>query len=239
MAKKKAPRGPNVTTSHVVSLDEFVVQSQKCLARAVESAMEAAKAEVSFSEGDRPMYVVDGLTFDLSAGISSEPGKTVRLDFESREKERSRLTFRVERKPIEVASEPQLILSNLDPLGTLRPNLQLRINYFDRGEPKRGRQVRLNVAESGDSAASNHFDLETDYLGRVEIHVNLDTSVLRVLGDSVPRRLEGLRFEGECFFWVEDVEAQKQSEYLILPISRYVSRPPQGGKAPASHESQA
>lgn len=235
MAKDETSEGRRPGNGPPVPLDEFLVQSQKCLARSVQSAEEAAKAESSFSVGDRPMYVIEGLDFELNVGVRTSAAKSVELDFETNEKERSKVRFRIERKPIEVASGRQLVLSNLDPLGDNLPRLRLRINYMEAtGGPVTSAPIALCMAESGDQEASNRFEFITDVMGRVELELNLATSEIQALGSEATQTLR-LRFRGECFLWVEDAEprrdeetagdaaghAPSQSDVMILPFENY------------------
>lgn len=207
MPDRESPRNAEPRNSSLVSLQEVLVRTQQSLARAVESAQEAVKSETSFSIGDRPMYVIEGIDLELSAGINPGGERSLQLDFDAPGDQRSRLKFRVVRKPMEVAQGEQLIVSNLDPLGTDRSHIRLRILYFkyqDGSEEVRSdAPIRLCFAESGDVKARHCIELKTDRLGRAEVHVDLIRQKLQVVAAGSDRQDLELEFLGECYIWAE------------------------------------
>ena len=135
MATQKEQQNDSESTTS--TLEEFLVACQKSLARSVQSAQQIGKSDSEFAQGERPVYVIDEVDFDLSAGVRITPGtnrappERVLLDFDAPSEQRSRLRFTVASRPIEILLGAKLELANLDPLGEHLPNARLRLWLVD------------------------------------------------------------------------------------------------------------
>lgn len=154
------------------SLDDFLIECQKSLARVSSSSSEASKADSEFARGERPNYAVDGITFKLHAGIhlgSSQQwpdSKRIQLDFHADPEARSELVFRVEARPVEVISGAKLEIANLDPVGDDLPTARLRVWLVnDQGQPVEKYPVQVHFSPAGrkDSVV---IPMTTDVTGR-------------------------------------------------------------------------
>ncbi|MEO0651995.1 MAG: hypothetical protein AAFZ65_15075 [Planctomycetota bacterium] len=173
---ERDPQDPQTT------LEEFLIACQKSLARAAASATEASKSDSEFVQGERPVYVIEGIDFDLNAGVHiGEAGTgapdSVHLHFGAATDERSRLRFRVEKRPMEILSGAKLELANLDVTGEDLPLVRMRAWLVDdKGVPVPNYPVVLHFARAGDKRLrdSEKIEVQTDVVGRVDFYV--DTS---------------------------------------------------------------
>ncbi len=213
-----------------VTLEEFLVACQKSMARSVYAAEQAGKADIEFSLGERHFYSIDALDFDLSAAIHVGTGadradKSVRLDFAADPSKRSKLSFRVETKPVTFLEGACLRLADLDPLGKFRPDLNLRIWLVNNERrPVPNYVVYLNVVRAGTRAPSTAQTLEltTDAAGRINFWFRARTSEIDVLGDKVHK----LDLGGNADFFIsatcdhpnaDQADVRLDSEMLRMP----------------------
>src|SRR5215813_8003927 len=118
--------------SQGVALELFLTACQKSLARSVRTAQQSSKADNEFALGQRPIYMIDGIDMDVSAGIQvaaprqETGGEHVVLDFHAPADIRSRIRFRVQSTPAELLKGAKLELTNLDPLGLSAPVSRMR-----------------------------------------------------------------------------------------------------------------
>lgn len=215
-----------------VSLEAFLVACQKSLARSVYAAEQAGKADIEFSLGERHLYSIDALDFDLSAaidvGTAADPGDdSVRLDFAADPSRRSKLSFRVETKPMTFLEGARLQLADLDPLGKSRPDLHLRIWLANNDrKPVPNYKVFLNVVKAGTRApnTAQTLELTTDDAGRINFWIRAQANQIDVLGDKVHK----VDLSGAADFFIsatcdhpqpEDDDDRLDSEMLRLPAS--------------------
>lgn len=211
MAKKA------ITSSHQeepssTTLEEFLVACQKSLARSVRSAQQAAKSDSEFAQGERPVYIIDAIDFELNAGLSLTPHdakhEAVVVNFDTPFSERSKLRFRVESKPIELLRNAKLELANLDPLGEQLPNARLRAWLIgEDGRTVPGYPVQIYYARAGDKLARQPIEVSTDSVGRVDFSVETLENEIKVVGtrDRFPAYVRGGgrgRVADEFFVWV-------------------------------------
>lgn len=161
------------------TLEEFIVACQKSLSRAMRSAQAAARAEHDLSSGERPLYAVEGLQFELKVGaqlIQGENGNSgdrVLLDFDAPADARSTISFRVEPKLIEADDEPTIELANLDVLAEFKPVSRYRIRASDKdGNPMPNRRVSVIFVHPGDTTVQSRIDLDSDILGQIELTID-------------------------------------------------------------------
>lgn len=196
------------------TLEHFLVACQKSLARSVRSAQQAAKSDSEFSQGERPVYMVDGIEVDLSAGIVVSGGGEGRsadrigLDFRATGELRSRVRFRVETRPVELLAGAKLEISNLDPLGQDLPDARLRAWLVDPGgNPVPFYPVSIYYARAGDKRLRQPIESKTDCVGRLDFFVEALSNRLKIVGDRTVHdayvRGSGRgRVPDEYFVWV-------------------------------------
>jgi hypothetical protein len=167
---------PSTEVEHdLPSLEEFLIECQKSLARVASSSAEASKADSEFVRGERPSYAVDGVTFKISAGIQMGESKVwagsprIKLDFNAAAAERCELEFRVESRPMEIVSGAKLEIANLDPLGNDLPLLKLRVWLVnDRGQPVADYKIKLHFLVAGAKREVVFDTFKTDAAGRCD-----------------------------------------------------------------------
>jgi len=174
------------------TLEEFILACQKSLARAAQGAREETRMEADFVRGERPLYVVDRLEFEIHTGIRAaayrdDTHHSVLLDLEDAPDRRSVLRFTVEHKPLEFETGPRIALADLDPLGANLPIARLRSWVLDaEGSAWPGQLVTLHVytPESTDEAGSvSHY---TNAMGRVEFEIDPNENLVEAaFGPSV------------------------------------------------------
>ena len=220
---RKAPAKKKVATANervaggekadAVTLEEFIVACQKSLARSVRSAQQAGKSDSEFAQGERPLYMVDGLEFTLSAGIRVLSGEQeslaerVLLNFDEPVERRSSLKFRVDIHPSELLAGAKLELANMDPLGQELPDARMRIWLVDdNGQPVPNHKVRICFARAGEKRGKDPLVATTDSVGRIDFFVDTRANQVKIVGD---RRRHELYLRGggrgkvpdEYFVW--------------------------------------
>src|SRR5262245_45214382 len=170
--KPAAPETPGV------ALELFLTACQKSLARAVRSAQQSGKADNEFALGQRPIYMIDGIDMDISAGVLvSTPrrdagGEHVLLNFNAPPDIRSRFKFRVQSTPVELLKGAKLELANLDPLGVSAPVARMRAWLVDdRGRPVSKAEIELHFARAGEKDPKHVITVVTDSAGRADFFV--------------------------------------------------------------------
>lgn len=196
-----------------VPLELFLTACQKSLARSVRTAQQSGKADNEFALGQRPIYMIDGIDMDISAGVLvSTPreeagGERVLLDFQAPPDTRSRIRFRVQSTPVELLKGTKLELANLDPLGASAPVARMRVWLVDaRGRPIPNATINLHFARAGEKEPKHVIQAVTDAAGRVDFFVEPMTDEVKIVGDrerkKVFLRSSGRRVnEDEYFVW--------------------------------------
>ena len=222
--KVQRSRRTSAAVGDAVELERFLVACQKSLARAFEASHETSRSEHSFVVGNRPLFAVDELQFNVSAGLVADEYGKPRLDFEAPAEGRSNLMFKVARRPLEITGQQRIELANLDPLLVKYPVMPLRITCTDDElQPAALQHVVLVIAQAGDPSPDNRFELQADLLGRVELRLDLKRRRLKALGSKEIAREHhvSLRDEGECYVWAEVMDQGKlahRTTTLILPM---------------------
>src|SRR4051812_32389801 len=182
--KPAAPEVPGVP------LELFLTACQKSLARSVRTAQQSGKADNEFALGQRPVYMIDGIDMDISAGVlvatprEEAGGERVLLDFQAPADTRSRLRFRVQSTPVELLKGAKLELANLDPLGTSAPIARMRVWLVDvRGRPVPNATIDLHFARAGEKEPKHVIQAVTDAAGRVDFFVEPMTEEVKIVGD--------------------------------------------------------
>jgi hypothetical protein len=204
---KAAPESPGVP------LELFLTACQKSLARSVRTAQQSAKADNEFALGQRPIYMIDGIDMDVSAGVLvSTPreqagGERVILDFQAPPETRSRIRFRVQSTPVELLKGAKLELANLDPLGTSAPVARMRVWLVDgTGRPVPNATITLHFARAGEKEPKHVIQAVTDSAGRVDFFVEPMTDEIKIVGDRERKKVflrsggRGIN-EDEYFVW--------------------------------------
>jgi L-fucose mutarotase/ribose pyranase (RbsD/FucU family) len=187
---------PATPESPGVPLELFLTACQKSLARSVRSAQQSGKAENEFALGQRPVYMIDGIDMDVSAGLlvslprQDGGGEHVLLDFHSPAETRSRIRFRVQSTPVELLKGAKLELANLDPLGASAPVARMRAWLVDdHGHPLPGATIDLHFARAGEKTAKQLIRMKTDSGGRVDFFVEPMTNEVKVVGDRTRKKV--------------------------------------------------
>src|SRR5262245_55294830 len=114
------PEGPRERTSMIqgreapTRLEDFLVACQKSLGRAVRNAQQSAKTDNEFALGERPVYMISGVEFEVKAAMSVShrknrfAGESVLVDFDAPAETRSTIKFRVESRPVELLKGAKL-----------------------------------------------------------------------------------------------------------------------------------
>ena len=212
------------------TLEEFLVACQKSLARSIKSAQQMGKSDSEFAQGERPVYVIDEVDFDLSAGVHIEPsgnkrlGERVLLDFEAPQERRSRLRFTVATKPVELLVGAKLELANLDPLGEELPNARLRVWLVNhRGMPVANYPVRLHFARAGEKRLKSPITVQTDSVGRIDFVVETRDNKVKVV--RVRKRYD-VYLQGsveEYFVWAT-ADRDKDWKSVVEPAAPFPPR---------------
>ena len=212
-AEAPAETKPAAPESPGVPLELFLTACQKSLARSVRTAQQSGKADNEFALGQRPIYMIDGIDMDVSAGVQlatpreQAGGECVLLDFQAPADTRSRIRFRVQSTPVELLKGAKLELANLDPLGTSSPVARMRVWLVDAmGRPVPNATVNLHFARAGEQEPKHVIQAVTDSAGRVDFFVEPLSDEVKVVGDR-DRKKVFLRGSGrginddEYFVW--------------------------------------
>lgn len=195
-------------------LEEFLVACQKSLGRAVRNAQQSAKTDNEFALGERPVYMISGVEFEVKAAMSVGKrqgrfgGESVLVDFDAPAETRSTLKFRVESRPVELLKGAKLELANMDPLGTLGGGARMRAWLVDdEGIPVSGYPVQLHLIRAGDKKDKTVIPTTTDAAGRVDFFIDPLNNDLKVVGDRKHKQvfLQGSgrgQVPDEYFVWV-------------------------------------
>ena len=174
-------------------LEDILIALQKSLARTVRSAQQASKSDSEFAQGERPVYMIDGLDVDLNAALlksSGQGGDKLLVDLNAPAAERSVIRFRVQAKPMEILGGAKLQLANLDPMGGRGKEPRLRVWLVDsEGRPVANHPVRLHFARPGSrSGKSSSYSVQTntDAVGRVDFSVRTREDAVKVVGTREP-----------------------------------------------------
>lgn len=212
------------------TLEQFLVACQKSLARSIQNAQQMGKSDSEFAQGERPVYVIDEVAFDLNAGVHIDPqlegrlGERVILDFDAPGEQRSQLRFTVTTKPVELIVGAKLELANLDPLGETLPNSRLRTWLVDdHGVPVANYPVNLHFARAGEKRLKKPITIPTDSVGRIDFKINIQTNKVKVVGI---RKAFDVYLQGaveEYFVWVT---AARKSEWesVVEPAAPHPPR---------------
>jgi hypothetical protein len=229
-ARRRRSEAPGTTgaaepRTQETPLELFLVACQKSLARSVRSAQQGGKADNDFALGERPVYMIDGIDMDVSAGIRvSTPreetgGEHVLLDFQAPAETRSRIRFRVQSRAVELLKGAKLELVNLDPLGVSAPVARMRAWLVDdKGRPVSNAEIELHFARAGEKASKRPITVVTDSAGRADFFVEPLTDSVKVVGDR-RRRKVFLRGSGrgvnddEYFVWAT---AKRKPEWGVV-----------------------
>lgn len=190
-----APETPAVPRqeSGLPCLEDVLIGLQKSLARTVRSAQQASKSDSEFAQGERPVYMIDGLDVDLNAALFKPSGGAdgpILVDLNAPAAERSVIRFRVQAKPLEILGGAKLQLANLDPMGGRGKEPRLRVWLVDSdGRPVQHHPVTLYFARPGSrTGKSSTFSVKTntDTVGRVDFTVRTSEDSVKVVGTREP-----------------------------------------------------
>jgi hypothetical protein len=201
LSKKKAPpmQPPAARTlkesDDPVTLQEVLVAFQKSLARAARSAEEASRAKADFSLGDRTLYAIDGLNVELNAAVSPVSidgvrNNHIRLDLNAPPEERSRISFRVEARPLELETSSRIMLADLDPLKQSRPIVKVRAIVIGRKtteasappQPLEGVTVEIMIIGQ-ESGLCKSVTGSTNPLGQLSLTIDPAASTVQIAGE--------------------------------------------------------
>lgn len=216
-------------------LENFLVAAQKSLARSVRSAQQSAKADNEFALGERPVYVIEGLDMELSAGVQMggsdrvASGEQVLLDFDAPGEMRSKIRFRIQTKPVELLTGAKLELANLDPLGEDSPLSRMRAWLVDdQGRPVREYPIVLHFVRAGDKTEQPSATVATDAGGRVDFFIDPANSLVKVRRVRKPHKVHLMgsgnkRNPDEYFVWAS---ARAAPQWKAIATSS-APKPPQ------------
>ena len=179
-----------------VPLEVFLIACQKSLARSVRGAQQSGKADNEFALGERPVYMIESVDLEVSAGIAvvaptpRAPGESILLDFQAPAELRSRIRFRVQSKPVELMKGAKLELADLDPLGESAPTARMRAWLVDdTGRPVNNHQIELHFARAGEREPKHRIMAVTDSAGRVDFFIEPSTDDVKVVGDRTRKKV--------------------------------------------------
>ena len=228
MANTNDDKGRGGDERQVTTLETFLVACQKSLARSVKSARQAGKSDSEFAQGERPVYVIDEVGFNLSAGVHIEAddgrltGERVLLDFDAAPERRSTLQFTVAMKPIEVLIGAKLELANLDPLGEQLPDARLRVWLVDeQGKAVPGHPVTLHFCRGGYKTVRK-IETKTSPVGRIDFLVRSQENEVKVVGVRKPFKTYLRGTVEEYFIWAT-TKRKKEWTKVVEPSA---PRPP-------------
>lgn len=214
---------------NITSLENFLVACQKSLARSVRSAQQAGKSDSEFAQGERPVYVIDEVAFDLSAGVHIETdelkdaGERVLLDFEAPSERRSTLQFTVAMKPVEILIGAKLELANLDPLGEQLPDARLRVWLVDdEGRPVANHVVTLHFCRAGYKTI-RQIETKTSPVGRIDFLVQAESNTVKVVGTRKPFKTYLRGAVEEYFVWAT-ADRKPEWKKLVEPTAPHPPR---------------
>jgi hypothetical protein len=174
-------------------LEDVLIGLQKSLARTVRSAQQASRSDSEFAQGERPVYMIDGLDIDLNAALLMPGGGangSLLVDLNAPAAERSVIRFRVQAKPMEILGGAKLQLANMDPMGGRGKEPRLRVWLVDSdGRPVQHHRVTLYFARPGSrTGKSSTFSVETktDTVGRVDFTIRTRDNSVKVVGTREP-----------------------------------------------------
>jgi len=193
-------------------------------------SQQAGKSDSEFAQGERPVYVIDEVDFNLNVGVHIDPdgdeplGERVVLDFNAPEERRSRLQFTVSTRPVEILIGAKLELANLDPMGDDLPNARLRAWLVDdQGTPVPQHPVKLFFARAGDKRLRAPITTATDAVGRVDFRVLLEENKVKVVG--VRKRYDVyLRGSVEEYFVWATAEPSADWKEIVEPAAPHPPR---------------
>jgi len=221
-------KNPGAEDGAVTTLEAFLVACQKSLARSVKSAQQAGKSDSEFAQGERPVYVIDEVGFNLSVGVHIEPGdqnlsgERVLLDFDAPKERRSTLQFTVSTKPVEVLLGAKLELANLDPLGELLPDARLRIWLVDdQGSPVPDHPVKICFCRAGYKTV-REIEAVTNPVGRIDFVVRSQEDKVKIVGVRKPFETFLRGAVEEYFVWAVTAR-KKEWNKVVEPAA---PRPP-------------
>ncbi len=199
-----------------VPLESFLVACQRSLARSLRAAFEASVAEPDFFRGDRTLFTVQGVEFDVSAALSTDTRtlraaeQSVRIDLQAPPALRSRLKFTVAPQVRERREELAVQVSNLDPLGSLRPTSRLRVWAAPGGAAGGGgsavrvTEVEVVFAPAGGRGEPIRRPVPLDLAGRADLEID-GQGVVRLAGQQ--DSLAELRDARTWYVWAAEVGA--------------------------------
>lgn len=212
-------------------LEEFLVLCQKSLARATLAAQEAAKADVGFRDGTRPLYTIDGIDFDLpvtfEVGKAESGARQIHIRLDGAVEHAPRLNFRLDSSPVDAISGATLELSNLDPIPGDIPSYRLRGWLVNEETKVQARHpVSVNFAFPGARKPAAILEGKTDSRGRIDLTVESADSVVNV---RFGKQSESFSSKGrsEIYVWVitdislaeaDSAPERLESDTLRLPI---------------------
>ena len=228
MASKDNDKSRNTEDGTVTTLEAFLVACQKSLARSVKSAQQAGKSDSEFAQGERPVYVIDEVGFNLSVGVHIESGdqkimaERVLLDFDAPGERRSTLQFTVATKPVEVLIGAKLELANLDPLGELLPDARLRVWLVDdQGRPVPNYPVTLYFCRAGYKTV-REIKAATNPVGRIDFAVRTEEDKVKNVGVRKPFETFLRGAVEEYYVWAT-TERKQEWKQVVEPTA---PRPP-------------
>jgi len=230
-----------------VPLEEVLLSFEKALSRLRLANQQLARSNSDFALGERPVYFIDSLDVELTAGLSVKLGATdeesdrVLIDVQAPSDERSTIRFRVGSKPVEIPTGARLEIALLDAPNSSRPRVRVWL-IDDAGFPQPGREVRLYFARAGgkpDIGPDGEFGPSrdpvtavTDSVGRVEFTIFAEKDYVKVLGDRKRHKvyLKGRSFRGEYFVWATSPRREDWDEVYEPPAPRppFIAPPKEG-----------
>lgn len=229
MASKGNDKSRTTEDGTVTTLEAFLVACQKSLARSVRSAQQAGKSDSEFAQGERPVYVIDEVGFNLSVGVHIEPGdqksmaERVLLDFDAPGERRSSLQFTVATKPVEVLIGAKLELANLDPLGEMLPDAQLRVWLVDdQGRPVPNHPVTLYFCRAGYKTI-REIEATTNPVGRINFAVRTQEDKVKIVGVRKPFETFLRGAVDEYYVWAT-TERKQEWKKVVEPTAPHPPR---------------
>src|SRR5262245_20869222 len=244
--KPAAPETPGVP------LELFLTACQKSLARSVRTAQQSGKADNEFALGQRPIYMIDGIDMDVSAGVlvslprEEAGGERALLDFQAPADTRSRIRSPVQSPPGGLLKGAKLELANLDPLGASAPVARMRAWLVDAaGRPVPNAEISIHFARAGERDPKHVITAVTDSAGRVDFFVEPTSDEVKIVGDRDRKKVflrgsgRGIN-EDEYFVWAT-AEWREEWGDVAQPSPPFPPQPaaPAGAAGPGTKDEKA
>lgn len=173
--------------NHNPSLEELILSLQKSVAKASEITSAVSKYDTGFLLGDRTIYNIKELDFELKAKLDDgSESESIKVDLNANPEDCSVIRFKIQPQVFEKLEGPQIIVSKYRSLSSDKNRNIVKgmvwvINEFDIPEPNYPFKVFL--APGGLKARRKSFsNLNTDISGKLKFTINTSEKTIQFQG---------------------------------------------------------